>query len=198
MRRHAVFPFMHGDQFDAVELPYKGNDVGMLILLPNSVDGLKALEARFSDKLLNDVTAGLGPQFAQVTIPKFTFAQQASLPTVLEAMGMRQAFSSGEADFSGIDGKADLFLSDVRHKAYVAVDEKGTEAAAATGAVMMPTAMPPMPSVTFTADHPFLFLIRDHRSGTVLFIGRVWEPGLSLKSPCRTPLKWYHSPWMCE
>ncbi|MGA2441700.1 MAG: serpin family protein [Tepidisphaeraceae bacterium] len=177
MRRHGVFPFMHGDQFDALELPYKGNDVGMLILLPNSVDGLKALESRFSDKLLNDVTAGLQPQFAQVTIPKFSFTQQASLPPVLGAMGMRQAFSSGEADFSGIDGRADLFLADVRHKAYVSVDEKGTEAAAATGAVMMPTAMPPMPSVTFTADHPFLFLIRDHRSGAVLFIGRVWDPG---------------------
>jgi serpin B len=176
MRRHGVFPFMHGDQFDALELPYKGEGVGMLILLPNSVDGLKALESRFSDKLLNDVTAGLQPQLAQVTIPKFTFTQQASLPTVLEAMGMRRAFSAGEADFSGIDGKADLFLADVRHKAYVSVDEKGTEAAAATGGVVIATAMPPMPSVTFTADHPFLFVIRDYRSGAVLFIGRVWDP----------------------
>jgi serpin B len=177
MRRRGVFPFMHGDQFDALELPYKGNDVGMLILLPNSVDGLTALESRFSNKLMNDVTAGLQPQFAQVTIPKFTFTQQASLPPVLEAMGMRRAFSSGEADFSGIDGKSDLFVSDVRHKAYVSVDEKGTEAAAATGVVIMPRIMPPKPSVTFTADHPFLFLIRDHRSGAVLFVGRVWDPG---------------------
>jgi serpin B len=90
-------------------------------------------------------------------------------------MGMRRAFSAGEADFSGIDGRADLFLADVQHKAYVSVDEKGTEAAAATGAVLMPTAIP-MPRLTFTVDHPFLFVIRDHRSGAVLFVGRVWDP----------------------
>jgi serpin B len=176
MRRHGVYPLMHGDQFEALELPYKGGDVGMLIILPNAVDGLKALESAFSDKLLSDVTKGLQPQFVQVQIPKFTFAQQASLPPVLEGMGMHKAFSAAEADFSGIDGKADLFLADVRHKAYVSVDEKGTEAAAATGAVMMATAMP-APMVTFTADHPFLFVIRDHRSGAVLFVGRVWDPG---------------------
>jgi len=176
MRQQGVFPFMHGDQFDALELPYKGGDVGMVILLPNSVDGLKALEPVFSEKLLNDVTAGLQPQFVQVTIPKFTFTEQASLPPVLEAMGMRKAFSAGEADFSGIDGRADLVLADVRHKACVSVHEKGTEAAAATGGVMMPTAMPAA-RVTFTADHPFLFVIRDHHSGAVLFVGRVWDPG---------------------
>jgi len=176
MRLHGVFPFMHGDQFDALEIPYKGGDVGMLILLPSSVDGLKALESRFSEKLLNDVTAGLQLQFLQVTIPKFTFTEQTSLPPLLEAMGMHKAFSAEEADLSGIDGRADLFLADVRHKAYVSVDEKGTEAAAATGAVMMATAVP-APMATFTADHPFLFLIRDHRSGAVLFIGRVWDPG---------------------
>ncbi|MGD0389171.1 MAG: serpin family protein [Tepidisphaeraceae bacterium] len=172
-----VFPLMRGDQFDALELPYLGDDVGMLILLPNSADGIKALESRFSDKLLKEVTNALRPQFVQVTIPKFTFAEQSSLPRVLAAMGMRNAFSAGEADFSAIDGRADLFLADVRHKAYVSVDEQGTEAAAATGIVAMPTAIPVRKvPFTFTADHPFLFLILDHRSGAVLFVGRVWDP----------------------
>ena len=176
MRQHGSFPFMRGDGFDALELPYKGGDIGMIILLPRAVDGLKGLEGKYSDHLLSDVTQKLKPEFAEVTVPKFTFSFEDSLPGVLEAMGIHAAFEAGAADFSGIDGRRDLFLSDVRHKAFVAVDEAGTTAAAATGGVMMPTAVP-MPNLVFNADHPFMFVIVDHRSGAALFVGRVWDPG---------------------
>ena len=174
MHQHGSFPVMRGDEFDALELPYKGGKIEMLIVLPKSNDGLKAVESKVN---VDQVVAGLQPQFVEVSIPKFSFAWQSSLRSVLESMGIRRAFDAGEADFSGINGSGRLFLSDVVHKAYISVDEKGTEAAAATGAVMMPTAIP-MPRAVFIADHPFLFVIRDRSSGAVLFAGRVYDPGV--------------------
>ena len=175
MHQRRTYAYFAGDQFHALELPYKGEQVGMIILLPKKVDGLAGLEENFSAKMLEDVTAGLKPEFVSASIPKFKFAAEASLPKVLQAMGIHRAFEAGSADFSGIDGKPDLFLSDVRHKAFVAVDEEGTTAAAATGGVMMPTAVP-APGIVFNADHPFIFMIVDHRNGAVLFVGRLCDP----------------------
>jgi serpin B len=114
-----------------------------------------------------------------VSMPKFKFTAQFELNKVLKEMGMRRAFAADEADFSGMATREKLFISDVIHKAFVAVDEKGTEAAAATAVLIAPTAsaMPlPRPSATFRADHPFLFLIRDNRTGSILFMGRVVNP----------------------
>jgi serpin B len=176
MHKRGGAALMRGDGFRALEMSYKGKDTSMLILLPDQVDGLKELESKFSAKLLDDVVSHLQAQPAVITIPKFKFSRAMSLPETLKRMGMRQAFEPPEADFSGIDGKRDLFLSDVVHKAYVAVDEKGTEAAAATGAVMMPTAIPVL-GKEFVADHPFLFVIRSRATGEVLFMGRIWDPG---------------------
>jgi serpin B len=175
MHEHGSFSIMHDDQFDALELPYQGNTMGMLIVLPTSSDGLKALESKLSADFLDHVVAGLQPRFVEVSIPKFSFAWQTDLRAALMSMGIRRAFDAGEADFSGIDGSGRMFLSDVVHKAYVSVDEKGTEAAAATGAVMMPTAIR-RPQDVFIANHPFLFIIRDRSHGTVLFAGRVSDP----------------------
>lgn len=175
MRRRGSAEFMQGDGFSALELPYKDRETSMVILLPDAVDGLPKLEAKFSGNMLGDVISHLQNSYVEMTIPKFKFVQEFSLPKTLEQMGIRRAFNSREADFSGIDGKADLFIGDVVHKAYVAVDEKGTEAAAATGIVMMPTAIARMP-VQFTADHPFMFLIRSRVTGAILFMGRVWDP----------------------
>ncbi|HUT45571.1 MAG TPA: serpin family protein, partial [Sedimentisphaerales bacterium] len=110
-----------------------------------------------------------------VFVPKFKMTSQFSLASVLKSMGMNDAFSS-KADFSGINGKRDLFISAVIHKAYVEVNEEGTEAAAATGVVMRLTSVGPAPIPVFRADHPFLFLIRDNLSGSILFIGRVANP----------------------
>ena len=175
MHKIGAAQFMQGDGFKAMQLNYKDGQTSMLILLPDAVDGLPKLEAKFSPQMLGDVLAKLEQSAAGITIPKFEFSQQLSLPQTLKSMGIQKAFTPGEADFSRMDGKTDLFLSDVVHKAYVAVNEKGTEAAAATGAVMMPTAIP-MVRMEFVADHPFMFLIRNQRTGAILFIGRVWDP----------------------
>ena len=177
MHQHGMFPLMHGDQFDALELPYKEGKVSMLIVLPKLNDGLAATASHLSADFWNQVIAGLRPEYVEVSIPKFSFTQQISLPAALKAMGIIEAFQRGNADFSGIDGNRDLFLSNVLHKAYVAVDEEGTEAAAATGAVMMPTAIR-MPQAVFVADHPFLFVIRDQTTGADLFLGRVHDPAV--------------------
>jgi serpin B len=177
MHEHGSFGILRGDDFDALELPYKGGKMGMLIVLPKSNDGLKVVESKFSGDFLNRVVAGLQARFVQVSIPKFSMTWQASLKGALESMGIRRAFSNGDADFSGISESGRLFISDVVQKTYISVDEKGTEAAAATGVVMQPTAVP-MPQAVFVADHPFLFVIRDRESGAVLFAGRVVDPGI--------------------
>ncbi len=175
MRQSGFFAFAQNDQFQAIELPYKGEKIAMLILLPRSIDGLGKLESGLSADFLAGVTGGMQKGKAEVMIPKFKFSAGIGLAEKLKEMGMTAAFSPGQADFSGIDGEPDLFISDVQHKAFISVDEKGTEAAAATGITMSPTAVF-MPRVTFTADHPFLFVIRDRTSGALLFLGRVEDP----------------------
>ena len=113
-----------------------------------------------------------------LTLPRFNMTQQFELNSALAKMGMPQAFSNA-ADFSGMTGKPGFTISAAIHKAYIDVNEKGTEAAAATSTVMRATAMRrevPIPPIEFRADHPFLFLIRDTRSGSILFMGRVADP----------------------
>jgi len=109
-------------------------------------------------------------------MPKFEFDSQFSLKDTLAGMGMRDAFSPDDADFSGMTDNRELFISDVIHKAFVAVDEAGTEAAAATAVIVGVTAVPPSP-VEITIDRPFIFLIRDIQTGAILFVGRVLNPG---------------------
>src|SRR5262249_17383123 len=112
----------------------------------------------------------------KVWLPKFKLTCQAQLSEILSAMGMPLAFDANKADFSGMDGKRDLFITGVFHKAFVDVNEEGTEAAAATGVVVGAMAMPPTNPLEFRADHPFIFLIRDEATGCILFIGRVTDP----------------------
>lgn len=181
---HAVdhFRFVDKGGLNALELPYKGGDMSMLIVLPDAVNGLGALEAAFDAKKLDSIVASLEVQLVNVALPKFEVnpATSLELEDALGALGMKLAFDRDKADFTGIanpPNPADrLYIGKVFHKAFVKVDEKGTEAAAAT-AVVMPKGggMPPKP-VVFTADHPFLFFIRDHKTGLVLFMGRVEDP----------------------
>jgi serpin B len=170
---YAEFP-----DLQVLELPYLGKDVSMVVLLPRAVDGLGKLEAQLTAPNLAKWMAPLNSQKVEVFLPKFKATSEFSLGDTLAEMGMRDAFAYLKADFSGMDGTDNLFISDVIHKAYVDVDEQGTEAAAATGIVMVAGAMPiqmaPIP--VFRADHPFLFLIRDNQSGSVLFLGRVTDP----------------------
>ncbi|HUA65534.1 MAG TPA: serpin family protein [Alphaproteobacteria bacterium] len=159
-----------------LEIPYADWDISMLVLLPRDVDGLTNLEAQLTPENLKSWTTGLPTQRVHVFLPKFTVRSQFLLADTLAAMGMPDAFDGNKADFSGMDGRRDLFISRVIHEAYVQVDEKGTEAAAATGVAMLGRAASPRQVPVFRADHPFLFLIRDNQTGSILFLGRMADP----------------------
>ncbi|HVM62744.1 MAG TPA: serpin family protein [Verrucomicrobiae bacterium] len=159
----------------ALALPYMGGDLSMIVLLPRKTDGLSALESELTPAKLTEWVGPLGRRKVDVFLPKFTFTREFSLGQTLVAMGMPYPFSA-LADFSGMDGRTNwLYISEVAHKAFVDVNEEGTEAAAATGVTVALAGAEPMPTV-FRADHPFLFLIRDRYTGNILFIGRVVDP----------------------
>lgn len=160
-----------------LELPYKGRDLSMLILLPSGIDGLPALEKSLSAERIGKLRSKLRPRRVEVYLPKFRLEMAFELKPALEALGMKQAFT-GAADFSGIDGEHYLSISAVIHKTFVDVNEVGTEAAAATAVILgRGTGMPPrVPPAVFRADHPFLFMICDRWSGSILFLGRVINP----------------------
>lgn len=165
------------DGFRALELPYAGKAVSMVVLLPDTVDGLTALESRLTGSDLGrwlELLVAAAPAEIHVYLPKFTITSEFALGRVLAAMGMGSAFAAN-ADFSGMTGAPNLCISEVAHKAFVEVNEEGTEAAAATAVVMRLTAVPAPPK-EFRADHPFLFLIRENSTGAVLFMGRVVDP----------------------
>jgi serpin B len=150
----------------------------MIVLLPNDAAGLPALEQSLTAAQVQLWLSQLrGRTKIILTLPKFKMTQQFELGRALSAMGMAQAFQKGAADFSGMTGKRDFWISAAVHKAFIDVNEEGTEAAAATGIVMRSMAMQrEQPPVVFRADHPFIFLIRDNRSGAILFMGRVEDP----------------------
>ena len=167
------FGYAENDSVQILEMPYQGNDLSMVVLLPRAVDGLPALEKTVTAPLLNAWLEELSPMEARVFLPKFKLTSQFSLIPAFTALGMRDAFTQA-ADFSGMDGTTDLLITAILHKAFVAVDEEGTEAAAATAVVVGLKSMPMMAS--FEADHPFMFLIRERSSGAILFLGRVTDP----------------------
>lgn len=175
MHRTADFKYAEAEDFQALELPYKGGDLSMTIFLPKETGGLAALEQSLTAEKLATWLSSLGEQEVIVALPKFKMTSEFSLAEVLKSMGMTDAFDEDKADLSGMSGKKDLFITAVLHKAFVEVNEEGTEAAAATGVVVGLTAAPPRQPV-FRADHPFLFLIRDLRSNSILFVGRVMDP----------------------
>ena len=147
------------------------------MLLPDSIDGLPALEEKLNQKNLTRWLGTLRNQKVDVFLPRFQLTSQFSLNHALEEMGMPLAFDQDHADFSGMSTEDKLHISAVVHKAFVDVNEQGTEAAAATGVVMaIRAAMVPRPPAVFRADHPFLFLIVDNRSKSILFLGRVVNP----------------------
>jgi serpin B len=180
MHREGSFKYFKGAAFQALELPYKSDELSMIVFLPNDVSGLSTLEQSLTASNTQLWLRELAPiPKVILSMPKFKMTQQFGLNGALSAMGMPQAFEKDSANFSGMDGRRDFVMSAVIHKAYIDVNEEGTEAAAAT-AVVISRAMavrsrrlqPPV----FRADHPFLFLIRDNRSGCILFMGRVTDP----------------------
>ncbi len=176
MHRIGRLNYHDGGEFQALELPYAGDDLAMVVLLPRKADGLAEFERSLTARSLPDSLTKLRPHRVEVALPRFRMESGLELASVLSAMGMPAAFG-GDADFSGINGRRNLFLSAVIHKAFVDVNEEGTEAAAATGvAVARLAVIRPDPVVEFRADHPFVFLIRHNRSGSLLFLGRVINP----------------------
>lgn len=174
MENTNYFPYLEETELQVLELPYERNELSMLILLPRHVDGLAALEKSLTEERLSALLSKLQGARMHVTLPRFRITSSFELIEPLRVLGMELPFTTN-ADFSGMDGKKDLFISRVVHKAYVDVNEKGTEAAAATAGIMSVTSAPPPPR-EFRADHPFLFLIRHKSSGSILFIGRVQNP----------------------
>jgi serpin B len=168
---------MEDASLQAVELPYSGDGLSMMILLPRRTDGCADLENRLTPSLLSQSLTQMKVQKVEVFLPKFTEQSGFELKAPLAEMGMTDAFGS-RADFSGMDGSRQLFISGIFHKAWVEVNEAGTEAAAATATTVraMSIARPLAPPPVFRADHPFIFLIRDTRSGSILFLGRLAEP----------------------
>ncbi len=169
------FNYAETDKLQVLEMPYDGEELSMLLLLPKG-DDLEPAEEALEPEKLSELKSSLIEQRVDVYIPKFKFETKYFMAENLAKMGMPTAFF-GNADFSGMDGTKNLFISAVIHQAFVEVNEEGTEAAAATGVVMnFKSAGPSIP--VFYADHPFIFLLQERESGNILFMGRVNNPEL--------------------
>jgi serpin B len=168
-------PYIQGDGYQAVELPYQGNSAAMDIILPETGNFQNFESALDAGKLIGIFNSMQSTPIA-LGLPKFTFTTDFSLHDQLQTLGMTDAFDPNKADFSGMTGNHDLYIGNVIHKAFVAVDEKGTEAAAATAVIMQTMSAPAQQKVHLVVDHPFIFVIRDLKSGQILFIGRVLNP----------------------
>jgi serpin B len=176
MRRTAEFGYAERDDLQILEMPYSGHDLSMIVLLPREIDGLAGLEEKLPPANLARWTDRLWSTEVVVLLPKFRLTFALPLNGVLQDMGMVDAFALDRANFSGMDGTRELYIGAVLHKAFVEVNEEGTEAAAATAVIMVASAALPQPPPLFRADHPFLFLIRENSTGSILFWGRVSNP----------------------
>ncbi|MCU0572824.1 MAG: serpin family protein [Syntrophobacteraceae bacterium] len=170
------FGYADLDSLQILEMPYVGKGLSMVVLLPRKADGLREMEADLTPARLKEWRSVLRRKEVVVFLPRFRMTSMFRLDETLAALGMRDAFSPARADFSGMDGrKGWLHIGVVLHKAFVEVNEEGTEAAAATAVGIRATAMP-APPPEFRADHPFLFLILEKETGSILFMGRVTDP----------------------
>ena len=180
MERTGYYAYMEAEDFQILRMPYKGDNISMIVILPKRDDGISSLERSLSKEALMQWGDALdaesqGLKKVDVTMPRFSLDAKYFLSNSLSNMGMKLAFSD-KADFSGMDGRKDLLISDVVHRAFIDVNEEGTEAAASTAVFATTLSIePPVPA--FIADHPFLFLIQDRESGIILFMGRVSDPG---------------------
>lgn len=173
MTQSGYFQYANSDGVTAVEMRYIGGQMSMVLLMP-PVDQFRAFEDSVDTQQLQALLDSLNATNIRLSMPVFEFESEFALSQTLSALGMPSAFSS-EADFSGMDGSQDLFLQNVLHKAFISVDEEGTEAAAATAVVVGATALEQEP-IQVSFDHPFIFIIRDRETGAILFIGRLLQP----------------------
>lgn len=156
-----------------VRLPYRDNEVSMILVVPHEIDGLPAIEAGLDAATWATLLTDLAPSDVPIGMPRLEMDFKSNLVAALSALGMPTAFQEGIADFTGMTGDFPLYVDGVYHQAFVKVDEAGTEAAAATGVVMNTESAGPMPVI---ADRPYLFVIQDDLTGAILFVGRVTDP----------------------
>ncbi|MBP9853547.1 MAG: serpin family protein [Candidatus Omnitrophica bacterium] len=182
MNQESSYGYSENETLQILEMPYKGDELSMVIFLPKKAGGIKELEASLKTENVRNWLSKLEKQEVTVFLPKFTMTREFSLKENFESLGMTDAFNPYAADFSGmsplaLDTEYHLCISEIIHKAFVDVNEEGTEAAAATAVVMVKmTAAAVEPKPIFNADHPFIFIIRDKISDNILFIGRVMDP----------------------
>lgn len=179
MNQTEFFRYTEGNDYQAVELPYRGKnqwsvELSMMILLPEA-GRFGEFESSLDTERVEAILSNLELRHVDLTMPKFTYESRFSLKETLKALGMPIAFT-GAANFSGMDGTHSLFISDIIHKAFMSVDEVGTEASAATAVVV--GLGKPLPPVGMRIDRPFIFMIRDIETGAILFVGRVLNPGV--------------------
>jgi serpin B len=176
MKQQETFGYAEHEGLQILQMPYAGDEVSMLVLLPRNMDGLADLQSVLNQESLDEWIRSIRKKEVLVFLPKFKVTSQFRLDETLASMGMPDAFSPEKADLSGIDGEPQrLYIGAVIHKAFVDVNEEGTEAAAST-AVGFALASMPEPVPTFRADHPFIFMIRDNNTGSILFMGRIVDP----------------------
>jgi len=174
MYQEARFGYARHDGMQLLRLPYEGRQVSMIVLLPDAADGLPSLEASLNADQLAEWMEDLKEVDVQVYVPRFEMSSQFSLRQALVALGIETAFDAKRADFSPMLGRRELYISAAVHKAFVEVNEEGTEAAAATAVMMGIESVREVP--VFRADHPFVFLIHDARTDSILFVGRLSNP----------------------
>lgn len=175
MHQTAYYNYGETDSLQMLEMPYRGNDLSMLIILPKANSFEKIM---LNKDNLNIWKSSMKSERVQVSMPKFKFETKYMMAEDLAAMGMPTAFRPGVADFAGMSPTGELFISRVIHQTFIEVAEYGTEAAAATAVVVGATGMPPQEQPKeFNADHPFLFIIQQKASGNILFMGRLNDPG---------------------
>lgn len=169
-----------GEEVQVLEMPYASDSMSMVILLPSRTKGVQNMMSseRFASEmetLLANLNELLSKRVINLMIPKFKLQSEYSVIPTLEKMGIKHIFTPGSADLSGINGRSDLVVSEVKHKAVVEVDEEGTEAAGGTFAAIQPPSVlvEPIRSIEFRVDHPFIFLIRDRVTGLLYFVGKV-------------------------
>ncbi len=173
MHQSEEFGYVQGAGYQAVELKYNGRELAMVVLLPAEGE-FERIEAALNGQMMQEITTQMSVANIKLAMPKFEYESEFSLKETLETLGMAAPFSMA-ADFSGMTGNTELFIKDVVHKAFIAVDEAGTEAAAASAVIMDLKGMPGA-TVEVNLDRPFIFFIRDIETGTILFIGRVMNP----------------------
>lgn len=169
------FGYFENDDLQALELPYKDNELSMTVLLPKN-DNIDLAEKYLDAGKFANIEKNMRNMPIDIYLPKFKFETKYFMQDNLKKMGIEDAFSKQDADFSGMTGSKDLFISDVIHQAFVEVNEEGTEAAAATAVTMKFTSAIDSDKLIFRADHPFVFLIKQKSTGAILFIGKVNNP----------------------